>query len=473
MSDANFPGWFGASLYGGFGCAILSATVIAAWAVWRRRGVSAQVVAALLACLIASALDLGPLLWGEYRLDVYGPTLAVAEVGAALTVTALVGWAAPLTAMCWYILFAAPVAAPLALGGAQPLRLGQPAPRLDDPARLRTALPGGAPWGTLTPLARSGPLVGGVASAPPTLSLVNEALLIGREPDSDIVLDDERVSRRHAELRWERGRVALVDFGSLNGTRVNQQAARGHVPLRDGDIIELGATRYRLTLLAASPASAAASETDASEEPETRKTASASGAYTLGGPTLRLRLAAPLAGAPTEGWSLVAPLTTIGRDAGCGVVLADPSISRMHAQITRQPAGYFVADLNSSNGVLLNAERLTGPAQVFAGDTLTLGEVTLRCEETPPHPTRATTPPAASAAGETLTETPILPPEPAEARAYATPLPALRTRSAPGYDLAQRAASRHISRPRLAPAPLAEPVEPTSDGEQPPEPPIR
>jgi len=70
----------------------------------------------------------------------------------------------------------------------------------------------------------------------------------------------------------------------------------------------------------------------------------------------------------------------IGRDAEHQIVLPDPSVSRTHAQIVRQPAGYFISDLDSSNGTLLNGERLSAPMPLAPGDILCVGIVELRCE---------------------------------------------------------------------------------------------
>src|SRR2546430_5838055 len=61
-----------------------------------------------------------------------------------------------------------------------------------------------------------------------------EPLAIGRDPQNDIVLDDRRVSRKHAEIRLRLGRYTLYDLQSPNGTYVNG----GRVPalgLSDGD----------------------------------------------------------------------------------------------------------------------------------------------------------------------------------------------------------------------------------------------
>ena len=65
----------------------------------------------------------------------------------------------------------------------------------------------------------------------------------GRHLDSNIVLDDITVSRRHAEIRCERGEFRVVDVGSLNGTYVNGEPIHSAV-LTNGDEIRMG--KFRL-----------------------------------------------------------------------------------------------------------------------------------------------------------------------------------------------------------------------------------
>lgn len=62
---------------------------------------------------------------------------------------------------------------------------------------------------------------------------------IGRSLDNDIVIEDNRVSRRHAQIRVQHGAFCLYDLASANGTRVNGLPA-DKVVLRDGDSISLG-----------------------------------------------------------------------------------------------------------------------------------------------------------------------------------------------------------------------------------------
>jgi ABC transport system ATP-binding/permease protein len=77
-------------------------------------------------------------------------------------------------------------------------------------------------------------------ATPPGASL----LTIGRG-DADIALDQPLVSRRHADLRWERDHHVLHDLGSANGTYVNGERIYGARPLAPGDVVQIGT--FRLT----------------------------------------------------------------------------------------------------------------------------------------------------------------------------------------------------------------------------------
>jgi len=62
---------------------------------------------------------------------------------------------------------------------------------------------------------------------------------IGREDDNHIRLNDERVSRFHAKIQEDAGRVILTDLDSTNGTRVNGHPIRMRV-LQIGDQVLIG-----------------------------------------------------------------------------------------------------------------------------------------------------------------------------------------------------------------------------------------
>ncbi len=61
-------------------------------------------------------------------------------------------------------------------------------------------------------------------------------LNIGRALDNDLILEDHRISRRHARLRQRYGRYILQDLGSSGGTTVNGFQVQ-EIVLRAGDLI--------------------------------------------------------------------------------------------------------------------------------------------------------------------------------------------------------------------------------------------
>jgi phosphoserine phosphatase RsbU/P len=71
---------------------------------------------------------------------------------------------------------------------------------------------------------------------------------IGRAAESNLVLRDNRASRRHAQVGWEGGHYFVEDLGSRNGITVNGERVDGRRELRHLDRIEFGvADSYVLT----------------------------------------------------------------------------------------------------------------------------------------------------------------------------------------------------------------------------------
>ena len=66
----------------------------------------------------------------------------------------------------------------------------------------------------------------------------------------------------------------------------------------------------------------------------------------------------------------------IGRSSSCDVVLANPDVSRQHAQILCDDVqGWIVEDLGSTNGVVVNGGRVDGSLRLSNGDQIKLGPV--------------------------------------------------------------------------------------------------
>ena len=73
--------------------------------------------------------------------------------------------------------------------------------------------------------------------------------LIGRE-GADIALDDPKVSRKHAEIGlYGPGAYVLRDLASTNGTLINGKRVQDRVKIRNGDLIRVGDSGLRFSII--------------------------------------------------------------------------------------------------------------------------------------------------------------------------------------------------------------------------------
>ncbi len=68
---------------------------------------------------------------------------------------------------------------------------------------------------------------------------------------------------------------------------------------------------------------------------------------------------------------------TLGRAAGCAVVINDTFASQLHARIFRRDGVVFLEDLGSTNGTFLNRKPVHGPQVVQVRDRIQIGNVVL------------------------------------------------------------------------------------------------
>jgi Protein of unknown function (DUF3662)/FHA domain len=66
----------------------------------------------------------------------------------------------------------------------------------------------------------------------------------------------------------------------------------------------------------------------------------------------------------------------IGRSKDCDIQVADPNVSRRHAEVRQEGAAHWVVDLDSTNGTEVNGRRLKR-AKLRPGDTITVGSTEL------------------------------------------------------------------------------------------------
>lgn len=74
------------------------------------------------------------------------------------------------------------------------------------------------------------------------------------------------------------------------------------------------------------------------------------------------------------------PITSIGRANSNTLVIEDEFASSRHALITLRGQQWWLEDLESRNGTLLNDNPLVAPAVVSSGDVITIGSTQVRIE---------------------------------------------------------------------------------------------
>jgi pSer/pThr/pTyr-binding forkhead associated (FHA) protein len=218
-------------------------------------------------------------------------------------------------------------------------------------------------------------------------------LTLGRDAASNVVVTGHEVSRQHAEIRSEPEGYVLID-NSANGTYVNGDRIGKTHRLSRADVIRIGNDEFRFY------ADAPAASASAPPEPEAQPAAQPPGASQrlsdtmMGIPAAKPApeparhntpaspSAAPLASFLFRTGALKGrrlpikvPVVNIGRGDYNDVVIADPSVSTMHAKLQRRDAIWILTDLGSTNGTFVEGERLTGEAPLSPGTTLKFGDV--------------------------------------------------------------------------------------------------
>jgi pSer/pThr/pTyr-binding forkhead associated (FHA) protein len=75
-----------------------------------------------------------------------------------------------------------------------------------------------------------------------TLQFSQGDILIGRDPECEVILDDVAASARHARLAYHHNQWWLEDLQSTNGTKLNNETVQTATIVVNGDTIQCGQT---------------------------------------------------------------------------------------------------------------------------------------------------------------------------------------------------------------------------------------
>jgi pSer/pThr/pTyr-binding forkhead associated (FHA) protein len=79
-----------------------------------------------------------------------------------------------------------------------------------------------------------------------TLTLMDSGVLLGRNPECTLVLDDDFASGRHARIFRRDGSWFVEDLGSTNGTFLGSNKLTESMPVEVGSTLRIGKTIFEL-----------------------------------------------------------------------------------------------------------------------------------------------------------------------------------------------------------------------------------
>lgn len=190
--------------------------------------------------------------------------------------------------------------------------------------------------------------------------------VLGRQ--GDIVLEDARVSRRHAAVVLNGQELTVRDLGSTNGTKLEGEplAPEQPRPFTAGQKLSLGGLELTLTL---------PGESAKTSMPSGGKTAAMSAA-----PALTPAVARWVG--ESMSFELKSGPNTFGRRDGNDLVISDPYVSGKHGLIEVEENAVYLTDLGSTNGTVLNGAKLPANqrTRLEESDVVSLGALSFRLE---------------------------------------------------------------------------------------------
>lgn len=227
----------------------------------------------------------------------------------------------------------------------------------------------------------------------PPYTISRDSIWLGRDPNADIVIEASAVmvSRRHAEVRRQNGEFVLIDNKSFNGTLVNEQRITVPTPLYHNDRIQLGhggpILRFDLPQKVAPQGIDLAGQRSIAIN---QMPGSGSQPNEIGAGTMVINMgnvSQKVAKDDAEQKQLLMQIgfgnkneIVIGRNESNDISLDGLQISNKHARLRKTNNAITVEDLNSTNGVYINGERISRQI-ITPADSVQIGSFVIQVDE--------------------------------------------------------------------------------------------
>ena len=220
--------------------------------------------------------------------------------------------------------------------------------------------------------------------------------VVGRE-NADVLLSHNTVSRKHAVVLVEENGVFVTDSGSTNGTMLDGTPLQAEEKTALVDGAELSFGNQVLRLIAPDTEASESDEAqgaveeveDSADEKQVDEAEDQSGADSPADECDHEEPAAEVVArlVSTDGahsFDLLSGVNTLGRRAGDNtIVVPDLYCSGRHADVDIDEGQYTITDVGSTNGTLVNGEKLESGAarQLQKDDEITIGRIVFKIED--------------------------------------------------------------------------------------------
>jgi pSer/pThr/pTyr-binding forkhead associated (FHA) protein len=213
----------------------------------------------------------------------------------------------------------------------------------------------------------------------------DNGLVIGRDAGCDVVVPRNEVSRRHAELAPTEDGYVVRDTSS-NGVYVNGERIQGSHRLARADVIRVGGEEFRFyaDVLNPTPPSMNIATKEGvvlrSDSPAPSLADTLFNQRLVTTPQEPLAVLEVLNEGPSKGirYAVRTSLAQVGRGANNDVRLSDESVSEVHAKLQRRDDGWYVVDMDSTNGTYVGGSRVSGQRRLDGTPDVRFGGVKLR-----------------------------------------------------------------------------------------------
>jgi pSer/pThr/pTyr-binding forkhead associated (FHA) protein len=216
-----------------------------------------------------------------------------------------------------------------------------------------------------------------------TVPVIRDEITIGRKDGNTIRLTERNVSRRHARVVRENGRVYVEDISARYGIKKNGAKIDARAEFSPGDIVSIG--DYQLTLKAKRPEKATEPSPHIQkdklekDQPSSAENKQDDGTQVL--PAMPAKLVVISSNFAGQEFPLNRKEMIVGRGEDCDIIIDHRSVSQKHAKVIRESGSkYQIVDLNSKNGISIGGEQYRA-VHIKRGDVIELGHVKFRFVE--------------------------------------------------------------------------------------------